>query len=102
MGLSLVQETFTPVGDICLLKEVDMNRLTKGGLALPDSVKPLTPRAEVIAVGKGRMLECGDRNVIDIKVGDIVAVSGPVHGLELEGQPRMMLVSYSQITGVIR
>lgn len=95
-----VRETFTPVGDLVLLKEVKPRQL--GKVLMPESVKPDQPRAEVIALGKGRMLECGKRNEFDVKVGDIVTLNGGVHSVELAGQERMMLCMYSQIAGVIR
>lgn len=103
MGLSVVQkEKFVPLGDLVLLREIDPSRTTKGGLALPDSVKPKQPRALVIAVGEGRMLMSGQRNQLMVKPGDIVLLNGPVHAVELEDQDRMMLCEYSQIAGIIK
>ena len=100
MVLVAEQETFVPVGDLVLLIEVKPKQF--GKIQLPDSVKSEQPRARVVAVGKGRMLECGKRNELDIVVGDIVTLTGGVHAVELTGQPKMMLCSYSQIAGIIR
>lgn len=100
MVLAADQETFTPVGDLVLLVEVKPKQF--GKVLMPETVKHEQPRAKVVAVGKGRLLECGKRNEMDIAVGDIVTLSGPVHAVELHGQVKMMLCSYSQICGVIR
>ena len=100
--LSIVQETFKPLGDLVLLRPIDPSKTTKGGLLMPDTVKPRQPRAEVVAVGPGRMLESGKRHELLIKPGDIVTLTGGVHSVELEGHPeKLILCEYAQIAGII-
>jgi chaperonin GroES len=94
-----VVETFKPQNDLVLLREYNPER--RGLIAIPDTVKPHQPRAIVIAVGPGRMLESGKRNEIMLRAGDVVLLSGPVASLELEGCEKMLLCDQSQVLGVV-
>jgi len=49
--------------------------MTKGGIIIPDSAKEKPAEGEVIAVGKGKINEKGDRIKLDVKVGDRVLFS---------------------------
>lgn len=64
-----------PLGDKVLVKPREEEEKTAGGIVLPDSAKERPQEGEVIAVGKGRVLDNGERAEIDVKVGDIVIYS---------------------------
>ena len=61
-----------PLNDRILVKRVEEETVTKGGLIIPDTAKEKPQRGEVIAAGPGKMGEDGKRNPPDVKVGDIV------------------------------
>jgi chaperonin GroES len=64
-----------PLGDRIVVKAVDAETTTPGGIVLPDSAKEKPQIAEVVAVGPGRTLENGKIAEIEISVGDKVYFS---------------------------
>ena len=64
-----------PLNDRILVKRLQEEEMTKGGIIIPDSAKEKPAEGEVIAVGKGKMNDKGDRNKMDVKVGDRVLFS---------------------------
>ena len=61
-----------PLGDRLVVKPIEREEVTKGGIYLPDTVKEKPQEGEVLAVGPGRLSEDGKRIAMDVKVGDIV------------------------------
>ena len=61
-----------PLADRVVVKPVEKEEVTKGGIVLPDTAKEKPQEGEVIAVGPGRLSEDGKRIAIDVKVGDRV------------------------------
>lgn len=59
-----------PLGDRVLVKPIEQEERTKGGIVLPDTAKEKPQMGEVIAVGTGRLLENGQRVPLEVKVGD--------------------------------
>ncbi|WP_066632692.1 co-chaperone GroES [Desulfolucanica intricata] len=64
-----------PLGDRVVVKPVPSEEVTKSGIVIPDTAKEKPQKAEVIAVGNGRMLENGQRVPMDLKPGDKVLFS---------------------------
>ena len=64
--------TFNPLGDRLLVKPLEREEVTKGGILLPDTVKERPQEGEVIAVGSGRLNDEGKRIPLDLKKGDII------------------------------
>lgn len=64
--------SFKPLHDRVLVKRVDVEEKTAGGLFIPETAKEKPSRGEVIAVGSGKMLDNGTRMALEVKVGDIV------------------------------
>ncbi|KPK29883.1 MAG: molecular chaperone GroES [Nitrospira bacterium SG8_35_1] len=64
-----------PLNDRILVKRLEEEQMTKGGIIIPDSAKEKPAEGEVIAVGKGKMNDKGDRIKLDVKVGDLVLFS---------------------------
>jgi len=62
----------TPLADRLIVKPIEREEVTKGGIYLPDTAKEKPQEGEVVAVGPGRLSEDGKRIAMDIKVGDIV------------------------------
>ena len=66
---------FRPLNDRILVKRLEEEEMTKGGIIIPDSAKEKPAEGEVIAVGKGKINDNGDRIKLDIKVGNRVLFS---------------------------
>jgi len=61
-----------PLGDRILIKHLEQEEKTAGGIILPDSAKEKPQEGKVLAVGKGRLLEDGTVRPLEVKVGDTV------------------------------
>lgn len=61
-----------PLSDKIVIKIIEDNEQTSGGIFIPDNAKEKPQKGEVIAVGPGRVLDNGDREPIDIKVGEVI------------------------------
>ncbi len=61
-----------PLADRVVVKPIERERVSKGGIVLPDTAKEKPQEGEVVAVGEGRLSEDGKRIPMDVKVGDIV------------------------------
>jgi len=61
-----------PMADRLVVKPIEKEEMTKGGLVLPDTVKEKPQEGEVLATGPGRLSEDGKRIAMDVAVGDII------------------------------
>ena len=64
--------SLTPLGDRVVVKPMAREEMTSSGIFLPDTAKEKPQRGTIIAVGKGRINEKGDRVEMDVKTGDSV------------------------------
>ena len=92
---------FTPLHDRVLVRRVESDEKTKGGLIIPDSAKEKPAEGEVVAVGAGARDEDGDRIAMDVKVGDRI-LFGKWSGTEikLDGDD-LLIMKESDIMGVL-
>jgi chaperonin GroES len=61
-----------PLGDRVVVKPIEREEVTKGGIVLPDTVKEKPQEGKVLAAGPGRLSEDGKRIAMDVTVGDVV------------------------------
>ncbi len=61
-----------PLGDRIVIKVIEDTEQTSGGIFIPDSAKEKPQKGEVVAVGQGKMNEKGEREPMDVKVGDTI------------------------------
>ncbi len=61
-----------PLADRLVVKPIEREEVTKGGIVLPDTVKEKPQEGEILAVGPGRLSDDGKRIAMDVKVGDRV------------------------------
>jgi chaperonin 10 Kd subunit len=61
-----------PLGDRIVIKVIEDTEQTSGGIFIPDSAKEKPQKGEVVAVGQGKMNDKGEREPMDVKVGDTV------------------------------
>lgn len=92
---------FRPLGDRVLVKRVEEESKTKGGIIIPDSAKEKPVEGKVTAVGNGRILEDGSVRKLEVKKGDRV-LFGKYSGTEvkIDGQEYVMLRE-EEILGVV-
>ena len=61
-----------PIGDRIVIKVIEDTAQTEGGIFIPDSAKEKPQKGEVVAVGSGKTNDKGEKEPMEVKVGDIV------------------------------
>ncbi len=90
-----------PLGDKVLVRRVEAEKKTAGGIVLPDAAKEKPKRGKIIAVGEGRLLDDGKRAKMQVKKGDEVLFSSYA-GTEITvGKKEMMIMSEDDILAII-
>ena len=64
-----------PFGDRIVVKVINHEEKTKGGIVLPDTAKEKPTEGEVMAIGTGKVLENGQKLPLEVKVGDRIIFS---------------------------
>jgi chaperonin GroES len=92
---------FRPLGDRVLVKRVEEEEKTKGGIIIPDTAKEKPQEGEVLAVGPGARDEAGKRIDPDVKVGDRI-LFGKWSGTEvrIDGDD-LLIMKESDILGIV-
>ena len=93
--------TVRPLGDRILVKRVESETKTKGGIIIPDTAKEKPVQGKVVAVGPGARYENGKLRPLDVKVGDTV-LYGKWSGTEVkvDGED-VLIVKESDIMGIV-
>ena len=92
---------FRPLGDRVLVKRVEEEEKTRGGIIIPDTAKEKPQEGEVIAVGPGARDETGKVQPLDVKAGDRI-LFGKWSGTEvkLNGED-LLIMKESDILGIV-
>src|SRR5450756_1643401 len=92
---------FTPLHDRVVVKRLEGEEKTKGGIIIPDNAKEKPQEGEIVAVGPGGRDEAGKLTPLDVKTGDKV-LFGKWSGTEvkIDGQD-LLIMKESDIMGVI-
>ncbi len=90
-----------PLQDRILVKRVEQENMTKGGIIIPDSAKEKPAEGKVVAVGNGKMGEDGKRITPDIKEGDRI-LFGKYSGTEvkIDGE-EYLIMREDDVLGII-
>ena len=93
--------SFRPLGDRVLVRRVEEEAKTKGGIIIPDTAKEKPQEGEVIAVGPGARDEDGKRVPMDVKAGDRI-LFGKWSGTEvkIDGED-LIIMKESDILGLV-
>jgi chaperonin GroES len=92
---------FRPLHDRILVKRVDPEAKTKGGIIIPDTVKEKPVEAEVVAVGSGVRGEDGKVLPLDVKKGDRI-LFGKWSGTEVKiDGDELLIIKESDVMGII-
>ena len=83
---------FRPLHDRLIVKRIESEEKTKGGIIIPDTAKEKPQEAKVVAVGKGKVGDDGKVQPLDVKKGDKV-LFGKYSGTEvtLEGEEHLII-----------
>ena len=90
-----------PLHDRVVVKRLDEERTSPGGIVIPDSAAEKPSRGQVLAVGRGKALDSGELRALDVKVGDEV-LFGKYSGTEikLDGE-ELLIMREDDISAVV-
>ncbi len=80
-----------PLGDRLVVKPIEREEVTKGGIVLPDTAKEKPQEGEVLAVGPGRLSDDGKRIAMEVKVGDRV-IYAKYGGTEIKDNDEELII----------
>ncbi len=90
-----------PLHDRVVIRRMEEERTSAGGIVIPDTAAEKPIRGEVLAVGNGKVMDSGDTRALDVKVGDKV-LFGKYSGTEVKVDGEDLLVMREEdIMGVI-
>ncbi|WP_027961429.1 co-chaperone GroES [Halomonas halodenitrificans] len=91
-----------PLHDRVIIRRVEEEQKTAGGIVLPGSAQEKPTRGEVLAAGNGRILDNGDVRALDVKVGDTVIFKDGfgVEKQKVDGE-EVLIMSESDILAVV-
>ena len=90
-----------PLHDRVIVRRMDEEKTSPGGTVIPDSATEKPLKGEVLAIGKGKLLENGDVRPLDVKVGDKI-LFGKYSGTEVNVDGEDLLVMREDdITAII-
>ena len=90
-----------PLHDRVIVRRLEEERKSAGGIVIPDSAKEKPIQGEVIAVGTGKILEDGKVRPLDVKAGDKV-LFGKYSGTEVKvGNEELLVMREEDIMGVV-
>ena len=92
---------FRPLGDRVLVKRVEEEQKTKGGIIIPDTAKEKPQEGEVVSVGPGARDDSGKVNALELKAGDRI-LFGKWSGTEIkiDGED-LIIMKESDVLGVL-
>jgi chaperonin GroES len=92
---------FTPLHDRVLVRRIEAEEKTAGGIIIPDTAKEKPQEGEIVAVGKGAKDDDGDRIEMDVKAGDKI-LFGKWSGTEVKlGGEDLIIMKESDILGIL-
>ncbi len=90
-----------PLQDRVIIKRMEEERTSAGGIVIPDSAAEKPIKGEVIAVGAGKILDNGEKRPVDLKVGDKV-LFGKYSGTEVKiNDEELLVMREDDILGVL-
>jgi len=90
-----------PLHDRVIVRRLEEERKTAGGIVIPDTAKEKPIQGEVVAVGSGKILDDGKVRPLDVKVGDKI-LFGKYSGTEVKvGNEELLVMREEDIMGVV-
>jgi chaperonin GroES len=92
---------FRPLGDRVLVRRIEEEEKTKGGIIIPDTAKEKPQEGEVIAVGPGARDDAGKIHALDLKAGDRI-LFGKWSGSEIKiDDEELLVMKESDVLGIL-
>ena len=93
--------SFRPLHDRVLVRRVDEDEKTSGGIIIPDTAKEKPSQGEVVSVGPGERDDNGNRVTLDVKKGDKI-LFGKLSGTEVNvNGEELLIMKESDIMGIV-
>ncbi|MBP7867758.1 MAG: co-chaperone GroES [Acidobacteria bacterium] len=93
--------TIRPLHDRVIVKRLEQKEQVKGGIIIPDTAKEKPQQGEVIAVGKGKILDSGERVTPEVKAGDRI-LFGKYSGNEVKiDEEEFLIMREDEILGIL-
>lgn len=90
-----------PLGEKVLVKRLEAESKTKGGIVLPDSAKEKPKRGKIVSVGEGKLLDDGKRSTLQVKKGDeVIFTSYAGTEVKIDGE-EFLIMDESDILAVV-
>ncbi len=92
-----------PLADRIVVKALEAQEVTKGGIVLPDTAKEKPQEGKIVAVGKGKVLDNGHVHPLEVKVGDRV-LYGKYSGSEIttkEGE-ELLIMKEEDVLAIVK
>ena len=90
-----------PLDDRIVVKAIDAEEKSSGGILLPDTAKEKPQKAKVLAIGAGRVTDEGKRLPLDVKVGDVV-LHGKYAGTDIKWNgDELKILRENEVLGII-
>ena len=90
-----------PLHDRVIIRRMEEEKTSPGGIVIPDSAAEKPVKGEVLAVGNGKIMENGEQRALDVKVGDTV-LFGKYSGTEVKTDgEELVVMREDDIMGVI-
>jgi chaperonin GroES len=81
-----------PINDKLLVQRLEAEETTKGGIVIPDSAKEKPREGKIVAMGDGKLLESGERQSFQVKVGDrVLFTSYAGSDIKVDGEEYLVL-----------
>jgi chaperonin GroES len=99
--MTVTKMKLRPLGDKVVVKRIEAESMTAGGIVLPDTAKEKPKRGRVQAVGEGKLLDSGERTHLQVKKNDeVLFTSYAGTEIKVDGE-EMLILEESDILAVI-
>lgn len=94
--------TLKPLGDRLVIRPIEQEETTAGGILLPETAKEKPQEGEVIAAGPGKLDDSGNRVAMEVKVGDRVLYAKYAGTeIKLEGDDKVLILKESDVLALV-
>jgi len=90
-----------PLGDRIVVERLEAEQMTKGGIVLPDSAKEKPKEGKVVAVGSGKVMDSGETQEFQVKMGDRIIFSSYAGTEVTVGGDEYLIMSESDVLAVV-
>ena len=91
-----------PLGDRIVVKRLEAQEKTKGGVFLPDTAKEKPQEGKVVAVGEGKLLDSGERAKLQLKKGDRIIFSSYAGTEVTVDSDELLIMSEEDVLAVVK